>query len=254
MQSDGPPGVRPPRRAGRLTTSTGRSASVLPELARGAAALARLGITTPRQALFYLPVPLRRLQRAAAARRPGARREAVGPGAGHRGEGREGIRASAAAGDRAAGRRHGHAPRRSGSGAASSRRRLRARRRDRDQRQGRAAWLAAAVHLARVLAGRPRVDAHRAGGAGLPAVGRRHPEAGRASCWPGSWSGRCRRSTTRCRPRSGATCRRLADALHAAHFPEEAADVPAALDRLAFDELLALQLTLAQARAAHEPS
>jgi ATP-dependent DNA helicase RecG len=42
----------------------------------------------------------------------------------------------------------------------------------------------------------------------------------------------------------------LADALHTAHFPEEATDVPAALDRLAFDELLALQLTLAQAREA----
>ena len=42
----------------------------------------------------------------------------------------------------------------------------------------------------------------------------------------------------------------LADALHTAHFPEEAGDVPAALDRLAFDELLALQLTLAQAREA----
>ncbi|HEX6209232.1 MAG TPA: ATP-dependent DNA helicase RecG [Methylomirabilota bacterium] len=44
----------------------------------------------------------------------------------------------------------------------------------------------------------------------------------------------------------------LAEALRAAHFPEEAADVPAALDRLAFDELLALQLTLAQARVARE--
>ncbi len=43
---------------------------------------------------------------------------------------------------------------------------------------------------------------------------------------------------------------RLADALQTAHFPEEATDVEAALDRLAFDELLALQLTLAQARAA----
>jgi ATP-dependent DNA helicase RecG len=42
----------------------------------------------------------------------------------------------------------------------------------------------------------------------------------------------------------------LDDALRAAHFPEEAADVPAALDRLAFDELLALQLTMAQAREA----
>jgi ATP-dependent DNA helicase RecG len=41
-------------------------------------------------------------------------------------------------------------------------------------------------------------------------------------------------------------------ALRAAHFPEEAADVPAALDRLAFDELLALQLTLAQSRLSRE--
>ncbi len=42
----------------------------------------------------------------------------------------------------------------------------------------------------------------------------------------------------------------LAEALQAAHFPEEAADVVSALDRLAYDELLALQLTLAQARLA----
>jgi ATP-dependent DNA helicase RecG len=42
----------------------------------------------------------------------------------------------------------------------------------------------------------------------------------------------------------------LAEALYAAHFPEEAADVASALDRLAFDELLALQLTLVQARQA----
>ncbi|MCV0403432.1 MAG: ATP-dependent DNA helicase RecG [Chloroflexi bacterium] len=42
----------------------------------------------------------------------------------------------------------------------------------------------------------------------------------------------------------------LADALRSAHFPEEATDVTSALDRLAFDELLALQLTLAQARVA----
>jgi ATP-dependent DNA helicase RecG len=44
----------------------------------------------------------------------------------------------------------------------------------------------------------------------------------------------------------------LAEALRTAHFPEEAADVGDALERLAFDELLALQLTLAQARAARE--
>jgi ATP-dependent DNA helicase RecG len=44
----------------------------------------------------------------------------------------------------------------------------------------------------------------------------------------------------------------LADALRTAHFPEEAGDVRDALDRLAFDELLALQLTLAQARRARD--
>jgi ATP-dependent DNA helicase RecG len=44
----------------------------------------------------------------------------------------------------------------------------------------------------------------------------------------------------------------LDEALRTAHFPEEAADVTDALDRLAFDELLALQLTLARARAARE--
>jgi len=44
----------------------------------------------------------------------------------------------------------------------------------------------------------------------------------------------------------------LDEALRTAHFPEEAADVPEALDRLAFDELLALQLTLAQARRARD--
>jgi ATP-dependent DNA helicase RecG len=42
----------------------------------------------------------------------------------------------------------------------------------------------------------------------------------------------------------------LRDALATIHFPDAAADVEAAIDRLAFDELLALQLTLARARAA----
>jgi len=44
----------------------------------------------------------------------------------------------------------------------------------------------------------------------------------------------------------------LADALRTAHFPEDAADITEALDRLAFDELLALQLALAQARQARQ--
>jgi ATP-dependent DNA helicase RecG len=44
----------------------------------------------------------------------------------------------------------------------------------------------------------------------------------------------------------------LAHALRTAHFPEDAGDVTEALDRLAFDELLALQLTFAQARQARD--
>ena len=44
----------------------------------------------------------------------------------------------------------------------------------------------------------------------------------------------------------------LAEALRAAHFPEDAGDIVPALDRLAFDELLALQLTLSQARRARD--
>jgi ATP-dependent DNA helicase RecG len=44
----------------------------------------------------------------------------------------------------------------------------------------------------------------------------------------------------------------LADALQRAHFPETEAETKPALDRLAFDELLALQLGLAQARKARD--
>ena len=44
----------------------------------------------------------------------------------------------------------------------------------------------------------------------------------------------------------------LVAALRAAHFPEDAGDIAPALDRLAFDELLALQLTLSQARRARD--
>ena len=44
----------------------------------------------------------------------------------------------------------------------------------------------------------------------------------------------------------------LVTALRAAHFPEDAGDIAPALDRLAFDELLALQLTLSQARRARD--
>ncbi|MGH2429136.1 MAG: ATP-dependent DNA helicase RecG [Candidatus Limnocylindria bacterium] len=44
----------------------------------------------------------------------------------------------------------------------------------------------------------------------------------------------------------------LADALRAVHFPDDADAARPALDRLAFDELLGLQLTLAQARLARD--
>jgi ATP-dependent DNA helicase RecG len=44
----------------------------------------------------------------------------------------------------------------------------------------------------------------------------------------------------------------LAAALRTAHFPDEADEASAALDRLAFDELLALQLTLALSRLARD--
>jgi ATP-dependent DNA helicase RecG len=44
----------------------------------------------------------------------------------------------------------------------------------------------------------------------------------------------------------------LAAALRTAHFPDDASDVRPALDRLAHDELLALQLVFAQARVARE--
>ncbi|MBA4169849.1 MAG: ATP-dependent DNA helicase RecG [Chloroflexi bacterium] len=44
----------------------------------------------------------------------------------------------------------------------------------------------------------------------------------------------------------------LSEAMRTAHFPEDAGDVTGALDRLAFDELLALQITFAQARQARE--
>jgi len=42
----------------------------------------------------------------------------------------------------------------------------------------------------------------------------------------------------------------LAGAIRTAHFPDDMEDLQPALDRLAFDELLGLQLTLAQAAAA----
>ncbi len=44
----------------------------------------------------------------------------------------------------------------------------------------------------------------------------------------------------------------LSEAMRTAHFPEYAGDVTGALDRLAFDELLALQITFAQARQARD--
>ena len=76
----------------------------MPELA-GALRRCAAGIETPRAGALLPAVPLRRLQRAAPPGGAGARREAIRAGAGHRRQGREGLRAATAARDRPAGRR-----------------------------------------------------------------------------------------------------------------------------------------------------
>ena len=194
-------------------------------------------------------VPLRRLQRPAAARRAHPRREAVGAGDRRGDPRRTRLRTAAAARDRAAQRRP---DRRGGDLVRSPLRRAPAvgGGRDHGPRQGHAARLADAVHLPGVLAGRARVDPHRAGGADLPAHRRRDPEAPPRAAGADPRSARCpviddplrddERAglppwPTRCAPRTS---------------PRTRATSPPALDRLAFDELLALQLTLAQARQA----
>ena len=222
--------------------------SVLPELARGAAALARLGIATPRQALFYLPFryddfsDLRPLGELVADEKQSARVRVtdvkVEPGFGRRPQ-----RVIAQLADE--------------SGSAE------------------AIWFGRRYVERRLEAGSEVVISGKVTFRGwrpqftspeFSPVG--HESIHTARVVPiyrlvgGVTQRRVRELLARVleralpavqdplRPAERGELLDLADALRAAHFPEEAADVPAALDRLAFDELLALQLSMAQAREA----
>ena len=222
--------------------------AVMPELARGTAALGRLGITTPRQALFYLPFryddfsDLRPLGDLAADEKQSARVRVVSvevePGFRRRPQ-RVIAQLSDLSGTAEAiwfGRRY--VERRLEPGAeivVSGKVTFRGWRPQFTSPEFSPVGHAS-VHTARVvpvyrLAGgvtqrRVRELLARVLERALPAVDDPLQDAERGDLVP------------------------LADALHAAHFPEEAADVAGALDRLAHDELLALQLAMAQARAA----
>src|SRR5919109_670836 len=252
MQSSAPSATRARAATGRLTDADLDLPirAVLPELARGTTALRRLGITTPREALAYLPFRyddysnLRQLSDLEPDEKQSARVRVdsvrVEPGFG-----RHPQRVIAQLSDE------------SGSAEAVwfGRRYVERRLRGGDEVivSGKVAmrgWRPQftspefspvgreSVHTARVVpvyhlaAGvtqrRPRGGLARILDRALPAVDDPLSEAERDGLPP------------------------LDAALRAAHFPEEAADVADALDRLAFDELLALQLTLAQARHARE--
>jgi ATP-dependent DNA helicase RecG len=247
-------------RAGRRVTVTAAAAlsadeldqplrGAMPELGRGAAALARLGIATPRQALFYLPFryddfsdlrPLRELL-------PDEKQSAR-------------VRVSDVRVEKGFGRRP---------------QRVVAQLVDEDGGTAEAIWFGRRYVETRLRAGDEIVVS------GKVVVRGWRPHFTSPEFSP---AGRESMHTARVVPVyrlvSGLTQRRvrellarilaralpaladpllpaerrglppLAEALQAAHFPEEAADVVSALDRLAFDELLALQLTLAQARLA----
>ena len=222
--------------------------SVLPELARGAAALGRLSITTPRQALFYLPFryddfsDLRPLGELVAEEKQSARVRVtevkVEPGFGRRPQ-----RVIAQLAD--------------GSGSAE------------------AIWFGKRYVERRLEKGSEVVISGKVSFRGwrpqfispeFSPVG--HESIHTARVVPiyrlvgGVTQRRVRELLARVlertlpvvedplQPAERGDLPVLDDALRAAHFPEEAADVPAALDRLAFDELLALQLAMAQAREA----
>ena len=222
--------------------------SVLPELARGAAAFGRLGITTPRQALFYLPFryddfsDLRPLGELVPDEKQSARVKVtevkVEPGFGRRPQ-----RVIAQLAD--------------GSGSAE------------------AIWFGKRYVERRLEKGSEVVISGKVAFRGwrpqfvspeFSPVG--HESIHTARVVPiyrlvgGVTQRRVRELLARVleralpvvedplRPAERGDLPVLDDALRAAHFPEEAADVPAALDRLAFDELLALQLAMAQAREA----
>jgi len=222
--------------------------SVLPELARGAAALGRLSVTTPRQALFYLPFryddfsDLRPLGELVAEEKQSARVRVtevkVEPGFGRRPQ-----RVIAQLAD--------------GSGSAE------------------AIWFGKRYVERRLEKGSEVVISGKVSFRGwrpqfispeFSPVG--HESIHTARVVPiyrlvgGVTQRRVRELLARVlertlpvvedplQPAERGDLPVLDDALRAAHFPEEAADVPAALDRLAFDELLALQLAMAQAREA----
>jgi ATP-dependent DNA helicase RecG len=224
--------------------------SVLPELARGAASLARLGITTPREALWYLPFryddfsDLRTLatlvpdEKQSALVRVSAIR--IEPGFGRRPQ-RVIAQLTDASGSAEAiwfGRRYVERRLTQGDEIIVSGKVT--------QRGWRSQFTSPefspagheSVHTARVVpvyhlaAGvtqkRLRELLARILEAALPAVDDPLTPAERGSLPV------------------------LDVALRTAHFPEDAGDVTDALDRLAFDELLALQLTLAQARTARD--
>ncbi len=223
--------------------------SALPELGRGAAALARLGIVTPRQALFYLPFryddfsdlrPLRELL-------PDEKQSAR-------------VRVSDVRVEKGFGRRP---------------QRVVAQLVDEDGGTAEAIWFGRRYVETRLRAGDEIVVSGKVVLRGWRPqfTSPEFSPAGRESMHTG-------RVVPVYRLVSGVTQRRvrellarilaralpalddpllpgeriglppLGEALQAAHFPEEAVDVVSALDRLAYDELLALQLTLAQARLA----
>ncbi|MEX1073327.1 MAG: DEAD/DEAH box helicase, partial [Chloroflexota bacterium] len=220
----------------------------MPELARGAGALARLGIATPRQALFYLPFryddfsDLRTLGDLVPDEKQSARVQVVDVTV-EKGFGRRPQRVIAQLSDRTGtaeaiwfGRRY--VERRLEPGAeivVSGKVTLRGWRPQFTSPEFSpvghdSVHTARVVPVYRLVAGvtqrRLRELLARILERSLPAV------------------------SDPLQPRERGDLAPLADALYAAHFPEEAADVAGALDRLAFDELLALQLTMAQARAA----
>ena len=223
----------------------------LPELARGAAALQRLGVTTPRQALWYLPFryddfsdlrPLAELipdEKQSARVRVDAVR--IEPGFGRRPQRVIAQLSDEGGGSAEAiwfGRRYVERRLQAGDEVIVSGKVIQRGWRTQFTSPEFSAVGHESVHTARVvpvyrLSGgvtqkRLRELLARILEAALPAVEDPLTDAERGSLPD------------------------LVEALRAAHFPEDAGDVVPALDRLAFDELLALQLTLSQARRARD--
>ena len=149
--------------------------SALPNLARGAAALGKLGIGTPREALWHLPFRYDDFSELRPLRRARPRREAIGPRACRGRPGRARVRQASAAGDRPAERpvRHGR-----GHLVRSAVRRAAAFTGRRAHRigQGGGEGLATAVHVSGVQPDRSRLGPHGARRARLPPRCGRDPE------------------------------------------------------------------------------